>query len=506
MQERTNAGNKEYEDLEDEEDPDCPYPSILQHVDVDLGTEALHVAVPRLPNSAYSRSNSTFGTHGVLAVACSDGCQRVLSFPLAPPTDADKESFLDLITQMEMSPPSSGPLCRAVEVKVISGEVLDERGETGASAFLLVAAITDKLHIYRTPVAEEFTTVDTDWEHKTAPLPHLALGLSFHPAEGSTQLAIPDTSGAVRIYDPYVPSRTTSRPSSAGSGLEPAHEHHSGSWICAYHTSFATGGPALAKRKHLLAAEWIMNGKAVLALLDDGEWGIWDVSGSSGTGKNIETFVLNGFLGMSSVHESAEPANQRHGQPRLAPMTPNTRKAKAEVLFSGPAKTIGVAPKGGISVSSSSSRSGQLDESVVMWYNNSVYSIPSLQQFWQRSTNSSGGFGSLYSPGLAHINDINLKSEQITSISQFAVASNNFGQMNTQRDLLISAEHRLIILQTSRPATPARSLFQAVERPTARDQRMLDAGELDLGSMDRMLDSMANSDARPRRVGFASSS
>lgn len=148
-----------------------------------------------------------------------------------------------------------------------------------------------------------------------------------------------------------------------------------------------------------------------------------------------------------------------------------------------------------------------MDESAILWYNAEVYSIPSLQAFWQRSTNGSGGLGSLYAPGLTHITDVNLGSEAITSISQFApnTPSTTSGPMNTQRDLLVSAEYRFIILQALRPSTPAKSLFQQAltERPASRDQRMLDAGDLDIGGMDRMLDSMADGDTRLRKVGFA---
>lgn len=69
--------------------------------------------------------------------------------------------------------------------------------------------------------------------------------------------------------------------------------------------------------------------------------------------------------------------------------------------------------------------------------------------------------------------------------------------MNTQKDLLVSAEHRLIISQQLR--SPTKRLFQQalVERPANRDQQMLDVGE-----MDRMLDDMADEN-RPKRVGFA---
>ena len=75
--------------------------------------------------------------------------------------------------------------------------------------------------------------------------------------------------------------------------------------------------------------------------------------------------------------------------------------------------------------------------------------------------------------------------------------------MNMQKDLLVSAEHRFVILQSLRPPVAARQLFQQpAERPALQDQLMLDAGELDVGGMDRMLNSMA-ADGRTRRVGFA---
>jgi hypothetical protein len=142
-----------------------------------------------------------------------------------------------------------------------------------------------------------------------------------------------------------------------------------------------------------------------------------------------------------------------------------------------------------------------------MWYGNELYSITSMQTFWQRSTNNKGSFGSLYSPGISHITDIRLFHENITSVAHFSaqLSSAGIGQMNTQRDLLISAEHRFIILQALRPPTPSRQLFQQVaDRPVSRDQHMLDAGNLDIDGMDRLLDNMAGGGNRsPRKVGFA---
>ena len=335
-----------------------------------------------------------------------------------------------------------------------------------ASVSILVAAISDTLEVRRLLVSNEHTKVDQDAPSQSIRLPHLVTEISFHPGNSSTQLLLTDVGGAARIYDSYASVSSSRRPTSADSSLDiAADDTRIGKWIMTFHTSFFSGKPGTARRKRILGAKWVLNGKAILAVLEDGEWGTWDASGSPQLGKSVESFVSSGFLGTSAISDSAEPVKQRRGLSKLAPMTPNTRKAKAEVLFSGAPKISGGVAKGGISVSSAStSRSGQTDESVLLWYNGDIYYIPSLQAFWQRSTTSSSGIGSLYSsPGLTHISDINTMNEAITSISQLPSlpTGTNFGQMNTQRDLLVAAEHRLIILQALRPLTPNKGgLFQ----------------------------------------------
>ena len=330
---------------------------------------------------------------------------------------------------------------------------------------------------------------------------------TFQSSPRSHQLLLGDRSSSVRIYDPFA-TISNQRPSSKDSTTAVA-AAPVGRWLMSYHTPFHSSkdGPALARRKKVLDAAWVRGGRAILALLDDGEWGIWDSAGPSQPGKSVEDFAIHGFLGSSSASEGpADAGKQRRSGSKLAPMTPNTRKTKAENLFSGTPKAPGVAASGGISVDVMSTRSGLVDESVIMWFGSDIYSIASMQTFWQRSTTSnSSGFGSLYAPGLTHITDINLMNENITSISQFATKSTitALGQINSQRDLLVSAEHRFVILQNLRPAVVAKDALQhASERPASRDQRMLDAGELDLGGVDRMLDSMAGN-GRTRKVGFA---
>ena len=519
QQAQTNSTEDEYEAEEDEQDPNCPYQSIVQDVDIDLDTEVLCLAIPSIATSSASQMPQLANTHAVIALACANGKVMVMTLPLAPPKSASIPEYVENdVNEIEIR--AAGSIAHDLTVKVLPkdedqsalAEGRSRKGNSKSDGRLLIAAISTKLSIWVLNFTAEEITRPRNPLIRTVHPPSPALRVSFHPSLRSTQLLLGDSSGAARIYDAFAARTANQRPSQGEAEYVPATNlEEPGRWLMSYLAPFASpkDNPALARRKRVLAISWILTGRACLVLLEDGEWGIWDFPGSIQADKIVEDFALHGHLGSSSSSDVADSVKQRKAGSKLAPMTPNTRKAKAENLFSGTPKTPGSAALGGISVATSSgARSGQTDESVIVWFGSDIYSIPSMQAFWQRSTTAGGGgFGSLYAPGLTHVSDINLMNENITSISQFASKSttaSGLGQMNMQRDILVSAEHRLIILQSVRPAPPARALFQqeAAERPLSRDQRMLDVGELDLGGMDRMLDDMAG-DRKPRRVGFA---
>lgn len=489
-----------FEPDEDELDPDRPYPGIIQAVDVDLGAEVLHLAQPTLPQA---RSlGSQLGSHAFIAIACGDGRQILFSLPLLPPSADDAAQYAEDLRDNCIELQATKSVCHGLALKFTAHSTNtgtgngNENENEQAVGSLLVAAVSEKLTVWEVsisggrlgaPPADAIVSID---------LPHTANKAVFHPSATCTQLLIVDDTGTVRIYDPL------GQTNQSGDDAVP---QPAGLWIMNFQTSFTSGSLSQPRRKHILDAAYILSGKAILVLLEDSEWGIWDLQGTSQTNGDVTRFVLHGFLGTSAVPDSIDPTKQKKAASKFAPMTPNTRKSKAETLFAGPTKTSSSRDQGGISVTPTTAHNVRTDESVVMWYNSDIYSIPSVQAFWQRSmSNSSGsGFGSLYSPSLTHITDANLMNEYITSISQFATSSStsSLGQMNTQRDLLISAEYHLLMLQSVRLA---RALFQqAAQRPSSRDQKMLDAGDLDVGGLDRMMDSMANAGARLPRVGFA---
>lgn len=474
----------------------------------------LHVAIPALPPSA--SIPGILQKVAVIVIASADGSLRTLQIPLAPPEDARKDEFIEQIVRTQIELVASGPLPRAIAIKLLRTEdqATTARTRQQDSAYqFLVACANRSLSIWTAPVVEHAIVADRSKRiHKLA-LHSPAAHLSFHPSSKSSALLLTDVSGAVRIFDPYA-TRMPQRPASSGSSHSNAPmTTELGNWVITFQAPFenikeSDVSPALVRRKKVLDAEWVLTGKGILTLLDDGQWGVWDVTGSTRPGKNLQEFVLEGYLASATSSEPAEPTLPKKGLSKLAPMTPNTRKSKAEQLFTAPTKVQGTAARGGISVAANHSRSGQADETVAMWYNSEVYSITSMQSFWQRSTSNGGGIGSLYAPGLSHISDLDLFNENITSLSQFSSRSSSagIGQMNTQRDLLVSAESRAIVLQALRPSTTTRTLFEVAERPAAahRDQQMLDAGALGTDGLDRMLDNMQSGNTATRRVGFAS--
>jgi hypothetical protein len=500
------SSRADYEDEEDEIDPDTPYPSIIQDLDLKLGSAVLRIATPSLPPQASQRP-SIAKNHAIVAVHTADGKVNVLQIPLAPTHPANNRDVADAVLNNRIELPAGKTMIKDISIKILTRY----RGSSDAQSTICVAAVSDALRLWRLPTNEEDIVVE-DTTLQRLSLPSNATKTSYHPSSGSAQVLLVDTQSAVRIYDPS-PSRDPSlRPSSSDSMS--AESDEAGKWVMTFQAPYhalSPDRPAVPARKKILDAKWVLGGRAIFALLEDGEWGIWDVRASTQGSKIVGEFTLHGFLGLAAAVAPTDQAKQRKGSSKLAPMTPNTRKTKSQNFFSGAPKAPGAVSKGGIAVVGTDNLTGQNDESVMLWYDGEVYTIPNMQLFWQRSLNvSNSGTGGLYAaPGLSHITDVNLLNENITSISQFSAksSSSGLGQMNTPRDFLISAEHRFVVHQATRPPVPARGLFEKATTTAAstdRDQRMLDAGELDIGGMDRLLDSMANG-ARTRKVGFASS-
>lgn len=347
--------------------------------------------------------------------------------------------------------------------------------------------------------------------------------VAFNSAVLSTdrgsQVLIADRDGCVQIYDPLLTPSDNDAPDNIGP------------WLAKFYSPFESpkaidiNTPTTVRRKPILDASWTFQGRSIIALLSDGEWGIWDLYGggpgdASANVSRRQYFAVHGYIG-ENVPASVEsgvsgPKKPRGSRSSLAPMTPNTRRQKQESLFSGPMNTASTAPSGGVTVQQVPSASGAgIEDAVTFWYDNCAYAIPSLRRFWSRLSQekTDSGGGSLYGPGLSRIEGLDLHGERIQRVSQ--LPSETSSSHTAQKDYIVVTEHRLTFLTNELPRPSARQLFKGFESADAStaDQSLLAHGELDIGGLESMLDSMNGNDDvfmggnlngtfRPRRVGF----
>ncbi|KAI4697978.1 uncharacterized protein J4E84_001112 [Alternaria hordeiaustralica] len=551
----------EFEDEEEELDPDQPYASIVQQLSLSLSTQVLHIAVPQIPSASTLRPADTippiFSQNIVFTVACADSTIRIITLPLSPPPHVAKDKLHGVKPQFgenvvkvhgHQSIPMGVTMTWTARGEPSSAEDgdddvdMDEEEEDTANSRrkpqsrtdggfdILVASHSAELggllKLFRFELSETALQVS----HPVAPYKTLALSkpasrIAFntaqYPKPRHSQLLIADSAGTTRIYDPFtLPIR---KRRGSGSRAEP------GAFVGTFRSSFesvknvALTPAVLPSRKAIIDAAWASDGRHIIALLADGEWGVWDVDRSGPSPPaDPSAFSLRGYVGTAEKEGTSGGASspKRGSRNSLAPMTPNTRKRKEETLFQGSASSSTVATRGGVSVASIRSNNGvSAEDSVLIWYGSEIHRIADLMKFWTRTASASSG-GSLPGPGLQQ-QDVVLCGESITSVSQFDTTA-QASRMAVPRDILISAEHRLIITaSTSQPLGRDLNAMFAREKvedetSTRTDQALLTRGELDLGGMDRMLESMEGSGTSaaasknltmggPRKVLFASS-
>jgi hypothetical protein len=559
----------EFEDEEEELDPDQPYPSMIQKVRLSFNTEVLHIAVPQVPTVSTLRPADTvpaiFSKKLVFTATCADSTIRVVTLPLNPPPHSAKDKALSASSQYgeevvkfhghqsiargvtmtwtsrgepsakhgtddDMDVDAEGDARRTPGRRRKNQQSRSHSRPGAAAGFdILVATHSAELgglfkiwrfELTETSVKAAHPIVPYKSVTLRKPASRIAFNTAQYPKRRHSQLLITDLTGTARVYDPFAPASRKRRASG---------QTESGAFTAMFKSTFESvksnslTPPVLATRKAILDAAWTSDGRHILALLADGEWGVWDCD-QSGPSPPTDpaAFSLRGFVGTAEKEGSSNgPSSpKRGGRSSLAPMTPNTRRRKEDNLFHGSSSGIAVPTRGGVSVASSTSPNGTVSEdSVIIWYGSEVYRISDLAKFWTRNSSANRG-QSLPGPGLTQIHDIPLLGESITSITQFdttAAAS----RMAIGRDILIAAEHRLV-LSTSTNQPLGRdlgamfALSPAEEEDSRRaDQALLTRGELDIGGMDRLLEDMESSGSgsglktltmgNPRKVLFASS-
>lgn len=355
-------------------------------------------------------------------------------------------------------------------------------------------------------------------------LPCQVKSISFNPATSSVKrasyLLVADVAGVVRVYDYSSTNETQSSSIQRPTSRE-------GSWQLSLYAGFqpAQGErPSIASatsqvsfgRKPIVDAQWVLDGNAIMVLLADGEWGIWDVEGAApGVPKTLlghkgikggakTAFSISGWIEGATPKSSTNRGTfDTSTTSKFAPMTPGTRKTIEPHLFKERNHVAAMA-RGQISVIRlpAPSATATVDESVAVWFEDSYVVIPSLTAYWQAQTRRTiGGSGSLFGgvPGsrMNRIEGVSLRGEQCSGIAQNVIgeASRNSGP---RLELLITGEHRFIVLLDERRGSSLPLRVQATSQ-----ESQLRPGELDVGDIEKALAQMGNSNGKAKRnVGF----
>ena len=559
-----------------------PYEPITSSLDADLITPVLQISACPLPRHPHQNNRDTIprllSSRILIAVNCGDGSTRIISAPVKPPRslriDLEDYESRDCLQQLILSKPYDIRHCqpRALAVSYSGSlSVKDDMHDHDADAMELDSvkvqntgreAHTEKgwalkivshmpepsprLHIWHVRFEngnEKHLSAATQQPTlETIQTPSICSSISFNPShfpsKRHAQLLLVDLTGNIRICEIL------------DSGLPPK-------WLISFVPPFQNGVSAVSSSTHRLGriidARWALAGKVVVALLRDGRWGIWDIEGvrpvlhgakslaSSPNpgirGGGITPFSLHGYVGDAQSSQSRQGSDSTRSTKSkassiLAPMTPNTRKLKQENLFASPSTPSNVKKSsfisGAISLTAVSHSSGTaMDDSLILYYHSTFHRISSLMDYWksairidERHGGSSSG-STTPGPRIKQALQIDIGGELVTNLSQFpepSDASNGREQPHSPPSVLISAEHRLVMLCPLKEAgdgSPSQSLFETSQEHndvTMADQSLLARGELGLDGVDRLLDGMANSEKRPglfgqsvakRRVEFA---
>ncbi len=579
----------------EESDSSEPYLKIIRHIDIPCGTCVRHISTPHLPTHIWDSPPGAFPpiflSNIVVAAACNDNSIRLITLPLLPPQpsiDGTSYKAVQTVTIAGISTHQEVPSGIAVTHSAVS-DAADSRPDSSKSrsrsgsrvaaeenkgmrsdqsgrswCLLLVstsATAGGLLLTHQMPLV-----ADTQFGSTTEdlhPIQRCYLRFSclsskvvFNPSafpadRHSTILVSAADACCVKVYQVSPESRSNlsrSRRNSAAttdslsSGLRTSSGSviSNGRFLITLYPGFThpSSSSSLQRRKRILDVAWVASGRAIIALLEDGEWGVWDLEGA-GPGSGPAN-LLRGQSNTSSIHGGSLTKFKIGGRimpvtetvskiqntelrdtkdRRLVPMTPHTRKMRSVGLFRDGDSSFRTENdsaqfiRGHICVTehapSTASSLSNTEESLVIAHGSSFTHITSLQALWRAETSSKGTFDSIEAIRPSPILGVTISHERLIDIAElphspFAKSKLPFGaKSNEAADLLVVGDHRLTFFvsrqseQTSAEGADAPfplRLGKAKEPALGKriDQALLGKGQLDLEGMDRILEGMGH--------------
>lgn len=353
-------------------------------------------------------------------------------------------------------------------------------------------------------------------------MPLLRSALGFNPASypstNHTSLLITSPArGIVKILD-LSQSRSAlkrRRASETEADNEEASAVPSANICLTLHAGY-TSSSTLPRRVEILDARWAMNGKVIVALLEDGDWGIWDIEGvgiashddrrpAQGTRGNVVQgkFAVCGNIS-TGLQRTKTIKTKSSGS--LAPMTPHTRKRRSADLFgsSEPRADAKTATKsaGRISICTQQEAVAGADDAIVISFDGSNSFIPSLRSLHQPERQGNAVIAGRTTRQVQALPSVRLGGETQMAISPFHAPkrkSNPFpGLSSIEQGLIILTKSRLILHTKPEPKSVVKSAALNLPLRSAHGDdstfasRLTNNEVLDLDAMDKMLESMDN--------------
>lgn len=518
-------------------------PEIVQFLDLFFGSSGMHLAVPAIPITSYKAASQLspeiLSQKIVFAVVCEDRKTRLVSIPLLPPSPASKlrknasdkadegkwdetiavldghHAIADGVSFTFTSQPLEKSVVVDLEKKnnaapewkvIIASHSREISGVLLIHSALILSTLKENKKIYS--ISQQSSNVPL----QTLYLPSPAVSISFKPTTESLHLLLADKSGLVKVYDPL--------PSSSGV-LDSNNNTNQGEWLLTLYPGFLSGkgdimdaSAANYGRKPVIDAKWILSGKAIIVLLADGEWGIWDIEGAGpGASKHhgpgrpggikggaYTPFTISGILdGAITKSSSARTSNsqQNSNTSRFAPMTPGTRRTAESSLF-GNRNNQNWISRGQLVVTRlpSPSQAIQGNECVILWLHESYAVIPNIWSFWDTQLRKSegGGSGNLFGGStsgvtrMMKLESVNLQGERCTNVDYYPKEPSLLPSKNAvPLDVLVTGEHRFVVTSDTRG-----DLIHVRSEIEDNRQVAIAGGELDVSNIDQALSRMEN--------------
>lgn len=520
------SGGPEFDFVPEETEVDsaAPYEAILRQVDIPLGSRVLDVAVPPILPEGTRSPLDPFPPIAketiVLSAVCSDLSTRVVLLPLVPPhpdqTDAKDWNIHSFTINNGIT---HQDIPRGVSLTFTCAEA---SGKWDLLVATHSAEGSGLLLLHRLPIRERgagaknlvhsLSEEDIISQKRALPSPAqtIAFNPSFYPSTRHANLLVAFHSGCVKIYSSFTAqtqSKAAQRTSRSNEDEEAIDTE--GRWLISLYPGFEQGPTGLPRRKTIIDAAWVLGGRAVMVLLADGQWGVWDIEGAGPgstkgplhrqssvqgvTGGSLTAYAVSGRI-MAPPTNTHSEAEQR---PRFAPMTPSTKRVREDTLLRGSMTAASPSLQGQLSVlQTNSSQEALPDESILIRHGRQSAVIPSLLALWRSAVRATGTIDASNRSRVTPFQDVNLMGENCLAISHLPTPARRSRTAERHTfDVLIAAEHQITILTPRLHESDEEiASTHAIKQETSieKDQMMLRRGELDVEGMGRLLNGMAS--------------